>query len=84
MANFDEYTYTIGDHFLSALINGDISGLEGHEIGDLERFLDSDIFLKGHWAIPNSDWEASFDRCDISGLMSNCVLVSFFKLIEEN
>ena len=83
MANFDKYTYTIGDHFLPALINGDISGLTDHDIDDLERFLSSDVFLKGHWSVPDCQ-ESDFARCDISGLLSTCVDMSFYKLIEEN
>ena len=84
MTNFDEYTYTVGDYLLGALFNDDITGLEGHEIEALERFLDSDLFLKGHWAMPDRDQYPDFDRCDITGTMGNCVQVSFFKLIEEN
>ena len=85
MANFDEYTYTIGDHFLPSLINGDDTGLDDHDIEQLELFLNCDRHTSaGHWAIPDSDQYPDLDRCDITGLLSNCVQVSFFKLIEEN
>ena len=78
MTNFDEYTYTIGSHFIPTLINGDESGLEDHEIEDLERFLGSDLFSKGHWAVPDCQYP-DFDRCDITGMQGDCVQISFFK-----
>lgn len=79
--NFDAYKYAVSEHLIPAIINGDYSGLDDNEDNLLSFFLDSDIFENGHWAIPDSI-ESSFDRCDIIGLYSDCVILTFYKRID--
>lgn len=69
------YEYTIADIFLSALINGDDSGLEPEDIEALDSFIESlpNEAKQGHWdVIEDSE---NFCECDISGLYNNCVSV---------
>ena len=71
----DYYTYTIAEHWASAIENGDYSGLEDDEVEQLEGFLDSLPSNALEW-----DWseEAGFARDEISGLMAQCVKGKLF------
>jgi hypothetical protein len=87
MQNFNErvimqttYDYTIGAHFASAIVNGDYSGLEDNEGRQFDQFMAA---LPNHYhyktkKIKNFDLvdyeqEPNFDRCDITGLYSDCL-----------
>ena len=68
---FDYYQYDISEHFASAIINGDESGLSPVEISDLTAFM-ADLPVKnGHFDV--MDGESSFARCEISGLHADCL-----------
>lgn len=67
---FDTYIYTIGAHFLPAIINGDESGLETYEQNLLASF-DANL-PSGHWSFDSAD-DGHFARCDITGEMSQCI-----------
>jgi hypothetical protein len=58
--------YTIGQHFLCAIIYGDESALEDFESDALAEFCDS-LESGGHWSV--SDSEGYFGRCEITGIM---------------
>jgi hypothetical protein len=74
------YHYTIADHFASAIINGDYSGLEDQEAIQLDEFLAS---LPDHYHyktkmhkifdLVNYEDEGNFARCEITGLHANCL-----------
>ena len=66
--------YTVADHFLSAIINGDDSGLDDDDKAQLEAFYEKESTgcESGHWDT-DSEEEASFSQCDICGLYANCV-----------
>lgn len=70
-----QYTMTIGTHFLSPIYNADLSGLEGSDLEDAEKLI-NDIGT-GCVSIVNDDpetgYEAFFARCEVTGLMSDCV-----------
>ena len=76
----DYYTYTIAEHWVSAIENGDYSGLEDSEVERLEDFLDSLPHNAMSW-----DWseEAGFAEDEISGLMAQCVKGKLFITEEE-
>jgi hypothetical protein len=73
---WDHYEYRIAEHYLSALINGDVSGFEDGEQSQFEQWESqarADAitagFTVGHW----TDVEDSGDdwgRCDVSGLFA--------------
>jgi hypothetical protein len=71
------YEYTLGQHWLSALINSDFSGLEDSEIKALDLFTES---LPQHppaygiWDV--IDESPDFARCEISGLHDSCCKVN--------
>jgi len=71
------YSYTLADHWLSALINGDYSGLEDDEVLALDAFLEY-LPKHYHYKTPTHGvWdvisdEGYFARDDISGLHANC------------
>jgi hypothetical protein len=76
---WDSYSYTVADHYLSALINGDDSGMTDAEIAELKQFEESahahaarEGFTQWHWST-ESDEEPSFQECDVSGMRANCV-----------
>lgn len=72
---FETYTYTIGAHFLPALINGDESGLDLQEQNLLSSF-DANLPGAGHWSYGDAD-TFDFARCDITDLMSACVVCQY-------
>ena len=78
---FDEYEFTVSENLVPAIFNGDYSGLDDNEDNLLSFFLDSDIFKNGHWGLTDNT-ESSFDRCDILGLYSDCVILTFYKRID--
>lgn len=89
--HWDKYSFKIAGHYLSALINGDTSGMEGTEEADLAQFVAEaqacatrDGFTVGHWT---SDAEESDDwgRCDVSGLFAMRVVVDLmvYKQIDD-
>jgi len=81
MKRSDSIEYHISAHYLSALINGDLTGLSDAEEIQLQDFeyqaqQDAPIgFEFGHFDVPN-DYEADFDTCEVSGLQSQVVPVT--------
>ena len=74
--------YMIAEHYLSALINCDYSGLSDSDTAELDRFEAAAIKEAMKHGTPQGftiggDEEPSFERCDVSGLLANCVPVSF-------
>ena len=69
---FDQYEYSICGHYLSAIINGDYSGLSDSDEKDLDSFLHyvGEAHGSGHWSIDSE--EPSFKRDDVSDLMADC------------
>lgn len=81
MKHHDSIEYNIGVHYLSALINGDISGLADEEAAALDDFvyqaqLDAPAgFEFGHFS--PADCEADdFKMCEVSGLMAKTAPVT--------
>ena len=66
----DFFTYTIAEHWVCAIENGDYTGLDDDEIPLLNEFLDSLPRNALGW-----DWseETNFTHDEISGLMAQCV-----------
>lgn len=75
---FKTTKYSVGQHFLSALINGDTTGLEASEELALDRFVREETNgIAHHWDFPFAvDYSASFERCEVTGLMSDCATVT--------
>jgi len=67
---FEEYTFTIGAHYLSALIDGDETGLSDAESEELASWLrhviETNIGTRNHHWSP-TDNENEFGRCEITG-----------------
>jgi hypothetical protein len=57
------YNAAIGSHFLPALINGDYSGLEDHEIIAIDRWSEEYF-----GAIYDTEGDEYFGRCEVTGL----------------
>ena len=79
---FEQYTFNMSEHFLSALINDDWSGLSDRDAGLLHAFL-SDVWTDyemyasaSHWSV--DDDEPFFTRCEVTGLMSMCVVAGLY------
>ena len=68
---FDQYEYSICGHYLSAIINGDTSGLSDNDEKDLDSFLHHvEAHGNGHWSVDSE--EPSFQEDEVSGLMADC------------
>lgn len=71
----------IGTHFLPAIINDDLSGLEEIDHEQLAEWWYSLHQEHGHGAyVFDYDTDASFSRCQISRLMSFCYFIKIYKL----
>lgn len=71
---FDEYEYRIGTHFLSALINADLSGLTDEEEAELDAFerrAHEEHGTGGSWIVPGDDSDTDFGTCDVSDMASD-------------
>jgi len=75
--NWDHYDYKIADHYLSALINGDTSGLDDSESAALLAWEQSEQasarragFTVGHWDC-DVEYSDDFGPCDVSGLYAD-------------
>lgn len=78
---FDHYEYKIADHYLSALINGDESGLEDDDAEQLNNWIETaendakqSGVLHWHWA-DMEDTGEDYGRCAVSGLFAMCCTV---------
>jgi hypothetical protein len=83
--SFDSYEFLVSDSFLSALMNGDTSGLDDADIRKLEAF-EKRAFKgpsgavvgqggQGHWTV--LDHDAGFGRDEITGLLANRAKVAY-------
>ena len=68
---FSEYTFIIGAHFLSALVNGDYSGLTDAESATFNKWLTKvrANYIHGsphHWSTTDNSNE--FGRCEVTDL----------------
>lgn len=74
---WDHYEFKIAGHYLSALINGDFSGMEESEVSDFEAWEQwarenarDAGFCIGHWTC-DSEESGDFGRCAVSGLFAD-------------
>lgn len=73
---FNSEEFTIAEHYLSALINGDYSGMDDAEESDFDSWLQSAQNGRlGHWDCAT---ESNFMRCDVTGLRADCVTATFY------
>jgi hypothetical protein len=70
---FDTYTYTIGAHFLPAIMNGDLD-LSLEDENALASF-DANLPGAGHWTC--DDEEERYARCEITGQFGSVVVCSY-------
>ena len=81
---FEQYDFSIAGHWLSALINGDYSGLDDEEVSVFNEWYDS-VFkdeLETYWPDKKKKgfivWEVSegsepsFKKDEVSGFMADC------------
>lgn len=78
---WDRLEFNVSQHFLSALINGDETGLTDKESKLLDWFEQYAIktatknynATTWHWTVPEQDDPSpSFMRCDVCDLMADC------------
>ena len=69
---FEKIEFSIFGAYLSAIINGDYSGLSDDDESDLNDFLDATFreYGSGHWSIDSE--EPSFQFDEVSHLMGDC------------
>ncbi len=70
---WDYYSFNIAEHYASAIINGDYSGLSDEEEEEINEWLKSTTpKFTGHWSITDIS-EQEYRGCDIAGLPAWCV-----------
>lgn len=72
--------YTVSQNYLSAIVNNDYSGVEDDEHLEELYQLVEDIGT-GIIDIPEEE-EPSFERCDVSGLFSDCITITIFDFVK--
>jgi len=70
-----DYKTSISEYFLSALVNGDYSGLSDGDELLIDNFMNDNGYAD---VLMPDDTEASFMVCEICNLYSNCVEVQFY------
>ena len=77
---------TVGEHLLPALINGDETGLESHDLHSLERDVEGWLAESDEQPLifdVNFDGGAFFGLCHITGLYNNCYELKVYS-IDQN
>ena len=72
MQTNNSYMYIIGSHFLSALVNGDYSGLSDEESILLDTWFKDNTMDKSIWDFMPFEG-TDFFKCEITGLMCETV-----------
>lgn len=73
----------VGEHLLPALINGDESGLDSHDILSLERDIESWLAESNGEPLIydyNSDDGSSFSKCHVTGLHNMCYEIKVYSI----
>ena len=73
MNSIKQRKFVIGQHFLPALVNEDLTGLDDSDLAAYEAFVEH----RGGYICSITSEELSFARCDISGLMGDCFEIDF-------
>ena len=76
---FDYYEYKISEHWMSALINGDYTGLDDSEENTLDAWL-AGLPVHGHWDISQDELDngPAFSVCDICQLHAMCYAIRHY------
>ena len=85
MDGWETVEYTVPEWALSALFNGDTSGLEDEDEAAIAAFLKSEKLLEqqGHWSYDSENNEPYFSRSnDIHNLGDNVVNIQWVYRIE--
>lgn len=64
----------VGYHLVSALINGDVSGIDSEDEHQLEEFVGQ----YPNCVFTPDENEESFTRCEVTGKYNNCVTIKVF------
>jgi len=72
----DYFEYKIGEHFMSAIINDDFTGLDDSEEETLNEWLENNDMRASHWAI--EDDSENYCECEVSGLVNRCVVARLY------
>lgn len=77
--NFDSVEFTIAGHWLSAMFNGDYTGLSDSEARQLDSFIASETrgLPAGHWAGGAEEDGAGFSTDEVSGMLADCYRVQY-------
>lgn len=79
---FNQYEHDIGQHFASAIINGDYSGLEDAEAASLDAWMENLSYGLGHWSI-DVDNTDEFGVCEVSNLRGATVRVIYNEQVSD-
>jgi len=85
----DLIEYIVAKHYLGCLINGDASGLTAEEVKQIEVFEEENLklantivgFKHGYWSYEADCDNRFFQRCEISGLMSDCLALNYVCIV---
>lgn len=76
--NFEQYTYTIADCWLPAIINGDFGGLDDAEVDQVQSFMEgvTEEHGFGHWSYDPEE-QVGFAVDEISNLHADCLTLTY-------
>lgn len=79
VVNFDSIDFTVAGHWLSAMFNGDYTGLSDSEARQLDSFIarETNGLPAGHWAGGDEDDGAGFAQDEVSGMLADCYRVRY-------
>lgn len=73
-------TVNIAGHWLPALVNGDITGLEDNEIHQIEDWQSA---LPPYYKVYDYDYQSVFATDNVSGLKADCYEVNIYIDIDD-
>jgi hypothetical protein len=66
----DTFEYTVSEHLLPAITEGDYSDLTDAQMDELDVWLDANQEAGAHW---DTDGHIRMDKCEVTGIMNDCV-----------
>jgi hypothetical protein len=81
MAQFEQYEFTLGSWWASAIINGDYSSLTTDECATLNNWLEANSVGPGHWDGFGEEDSLGFTTDEITGLKGDCYRVRRLVLV---
>ena len=82
----EHVNFSVNEHFISAFIYDDVSGLDQKDINCIEQFESyvKNSYPSGYWGSPNSEESSNFQTCEVCKLLADCVTLPYYLIPKED